>query len=74
LLHNLRVQWGEELLAFERRVEYNGFGKAVHMDELAGFQNLIGIADWQEQLTRELPEDLKSSLPTIEEIERELEG
>jgi len=39
---------------------------------LAGFRNPIGVADWQEHLTRELPDDLKSSLPTIEEIEREL--
>ena len=48
--------------------------KTVVEYSLAGFQNPIGVADWQEQLTRELPEDLKSSLPTIEEIERELEG
>jgi hypothetical protein len=34
--------------------------------------NPIGVADWQEQLTKELPDDLKSSLPTIEEIEREI--
>ena len=40
---------------------------------LAGFVNPIGVADWREQLIKELPEDLKSSLPTIEEIERELD-
>ena len=39
---------------------------------LAGFVNPIGVADWRERLIKELPEDLKSSLPTIEEIEREL--
>ena len=32
----------------------------------------IGVADWQKQLTEILPEDMKSSLPTIEEIEREM--
>jgi len=50
-----------------------GKNKTVVEYSLAGFQNPIGVADWQERLTRELPEDLKSSLPTIEEIERELE-
>lgn len=51
-----------------------GKNKTVVEYSLAGFQNPIGVADWQERLARELPEDLKSSLPTIEEIERELEG
>nr|NJM04820.1 DUF1016 domain-containing protein [Desulfobacula sp.] len=32
----------------------------------------IGISDYE--LTRALPENLKSSLPTVEEIEAELEG
>ena len=34
----------------------------------------IGVADWERQITRSLPEELKSSLPTIEEIEAELGG
>lgn len=46
--------------------------KTVVEYSLASFKNPIGVADWQEQLTRELPEDLKSSLPSIEEIENEL--
>ncbi|MDP6360903.1 MAG: hypothetical protein QF473_37670 [Planctomycetota bacterium] len=33
----------------------------------------IGVAQWQTQLVSSLPEDLKGSLPTIEEIEAELE-
>ena len=37
---------------------------------LRGVNKLIGISEYQ--LTRALPEDLKSSLPTIEEIEEEL--
>ena len=50
-----------------------GKNRTVVEYSLAGFQNPIGVADWREQLTRELPEDLKSSLPSIEEIERELD-
>jgi len=46
--------------------------KTVVEYSLAGYTNPIGVADWQEQLTKELPEELKSSLPTIEEIEKEM--
>jgi len=49
-----------------------GKNKTVVEYSLAGFENPIGVADWQDRLTKELPEELKSSLPTIEEIEREL--
>jgi len=49
-----------------------GKNRTVVEYSLAGFTNPIGVADWQERLTKELPEDLKSSLPTIEDIEREL--
>ena len=51
-----------------------GKDRTVVEYSLSGFQNPIGVADWQERLTKELPEELKSSLPTIEEIERELES
>ena len=51
-----------------------GKNKTVVEYSLAGFNNPIGVADWQERLTKELPENLKSSLPTIEEIERELDA
>jgi predicted nuclease of restriction endonuclease-like (RecB) superfamily len=47
--------------------------KTVVEYSLAGFQNPIGVADWQEHFSKELPEELKSSLPTIDEIERELD-
>ena len=40
---------------------------------LASNNNPIGVDEWQQQLTKELPDDLKSSLPSIEDIERELE-
>jgi hypothetical protein len=49
-----------------------GKNRTVVEYSLAGFQNPIGVADWREQLTKELPGNLKSSLPTIEEIGREL--
>jgi predicted nuclease of restriction endonuclease-like (RecB) superfamily len=50
-----------------------GKNKTVVEYSLEGYTNPIGVADWQEQLTRELPDDLKSDLPTVEEIERELD-
>lgn len=49
-----------------------GKNETVVEYSLASFRNPIGVADWQERLTKELPDDMKSSLPTIEEIEREL--
>jgi predicted nuclease of restriction endonuclease-like (RecB) superfamily len=41
---------------------------------LAGYSKPIGVAQWQREITQSLPEELKSSLPTIEEIEAELAG
>lgn len=34
----------------------------------------IGVAEWETQITRALPKELASSLPTIEQIEAELQG
>jgi predicted nuclease of restriction endonuclease-like (RecB) superfamily len=34
----------------------------------------IGVAEWQTQLVQSLPEPLRSNLPTIEQIEKELGG
>ena len=39
---------------------------------LSGYNKPIGVANWEQSLTRELPEELRSSLPTIEELESEL--
>ncbi len=39
---------------------------------LRGYVKPISIAQWKTQITRSLPEALKSSLPTIKEIETEL--
>jgi predicted nuclease of restriction endonuclease-like (RecB) superfamily len=41
---------------------------------LDGYKKPIGVAQWQKEITRSLPEEFKSSLPTIEEIEAELSG
>ncbi len=41
---------------------------------LRGLDQSIAVAAWQTQLTESLPEDLRSSLPSIEEIEAELSG
>ena len=40
---------------------------------LAGYTNPIGVAEWEKHITDSLPDDLQASLPTIEEIEAELE-
>ena len=50
-----------------------GKNKTVVEYSLAGYQNPIGVAEWKNQLARALPDELKSSLPSIEEIEQELE-
>lgn len=34
----------------------------------------IGVAQWETQIVRKLPKELKGSLPSIEELERELEN
>ncbi|MEQ8189330.1 MAG: PDDEXK nuclease domain-containing protein [Candidatus Eremiobacterota bacterium] len=47
--------------------------KLVAEYALRGYNKPMGIAEWETQITRSLPEDLKPSLPSIEEIERELE-
>ena len=39
---------------------------------LRGFNSPIGVAQWETHLTETIPDDLKGSLPTIEEIEAEL--
>jgi predicted nuclease of restriction endonuclease-like (RecB) superfamily len=41
---------------------------------LTGYNKPIGVAQWERELTRSIPAELKPSLPTIEEIETELAG
>lgn len=50
-----------------------GKNRTVVEYSLSGYQNPIGVADWKDKLTSSIPEDLRSSLPTVEEIEKELE-
>lgn len=46
--------------------------KTVVEYSLAGYTNPIGIANWEKDILASLPENLKNSLPSIEEIENEL--
>ena len=41
---------------------------------LRGFEKPMGVAQWETTLVDSLPDDLKGSLPTVEEIETELSG
>ena len=50
-----------------------GKNQTVVEYSLAGYQNPIGVAEWKNQIANALPEELRSSLPSIEEIEKELE-
>jgi predicted nuclease of restriction endonuclease-like (RecB) superfamily len=48
--------------------------KLVAEYALRGLDQSIAVAEWQTRLTESLPEDLRGSLPSIEEIEAELAG
>lgn len=50
-----------------------GKNKTVVEYSLAGYQNSIGVAEWKNQIAKALPEEFRSSLPSIEEIEKERE-
>ena len=39
---------------------------------LRDFKKPIGVAHWQTKIVRSLPKELRGSLPTIEELEKEL--
>ncbi len=47
--------------------------KLVAEYALAGYNNPIGFSNWDNQIAASFPENLKASLPSIEEIEKELE-
>ena len=49
-----------------------GKNRLVAEYALRGVTTPIGVADWTEQLTAALPDAFKGSLPTVEELEREL--
>lgn len=46
--------------------------KLVVEYSLSGFKNPIGVSNWENKITKSLPENIKHNLPTIEEIEKEL--
>ena len=48
----------------------NGGNKVVAQYALSGYDQPIGVSDYQ--LTKAIPDNLKSALPTIEEVEEEL--
>ena len=50
-----------------------GKNRTVVEYSLQGYTNPIGVADWRNQLISAIPDDIKSSLPTIEEIEKEMD-
>lgn len=48
----------------------NGGDKVVAQYALSGYEQPIGVSDYQ--LSKAIPENLKSALPTVEEVEEEL--
>ena len=48
----------------------NGGDKVIAQYALSGYEQPIGVSDYQ--LTKAIPENLKSALPSIEEVEEEL--
>ena len=48
----------------------NGSDKVVAQYSLSGYDQPIGVSDYQ--LTKAIPDSLKSALPTVEEVEEEL--
>ena len=48
----------------------NGGDKVVAQYALSGYELRIGVSDYQ--LTKAIPDNLRSTLPSIEEVEKEL--
>jgi YhcG PDDEXK nuclease domain len=46
--------------------------KLVVEYSLSGLRNPIGVANWERDIQKSLPDNLKASLPSIDEIEQEL--
>ncbi len=70
-------------LWYAQKTIENGFGKDMLVKSknkmvveysLSGVQNPIGVSNWENGIVRSLPDYLKSSLPPIEEIEKEFEN
>jgi hypothetical protein len=39
---------------------------------LRNFKSPIGVAEWETEIVKTIPDEFKGSLPTVEEIEAEL--
>lgn len=50
-----------------------GKNKTVVEYSLTGYNNPIGVADWKEKIENNMPDEMMANLPTIEQIEKELE-
>lgn len=48
----------------------NGGDKVVAQYALSGYEQPIGVSDYQ--LAEAIPDNLRSALPTVEEVEKEL--
>ena len=51
-----------------------GKNRTVVEYSIAGYEKPLGVADWTAELENSLPAEIKSSLPSVEEIEKEVEG
>jgi len=47
--------------------------KLVVEYSLSGYTNPIGVSNWENEIVKSLPDKIKNTLPTIEEIEKELD-
>lgn len=50
-----------------------GKNRTVVEYSMMGYTNPMGVADWQNQIESGIPPEIMASLPTIEQIERELD-
>jgi len=73
-----RLDDQETRLWYAEQTIRNGWSQPIlYMQIEYALRNLnkpIGIAEWETRLVEKIPDDLKGSLPTVEEIEAELGG
>jgi len=65
----VQIPWGHNIVIISKCKSKD---KLIAEYALSDINKPIGVSEYQ--LTQSLPEDLKSSLPSIEEIEKELAG
>jgi predicted nuclease of restriction endonuclease-like (RecB) superfamily len=75
---NMYINVVNDVLKHEKDKETIGLllvknkNKLVVEYSLAGFKNPIGVSNWENEIVKSLPKEFKSNLPTIEEIENQL--